>query len=251
VPDFLRIQGEPLTKAGLGNRFRSRLTLRQGEHNVTVYLKRFGREPFWRQIGSWWRHRTRELSALREARTTSLLAADGFPVPELLAKGLRDTPASEAGNFLVLAAVPGEPAHHWVSKLAPSSGSWRPKLDFVARLAALASRFHQHGWRHRDFYLGHIFVSGAGPNLQLSLIDLQRVFRPSWRKERWQIKDLAQLNFSALSRFSKSLRLRFALQYFQSKRLTKEHKALIRKIARKTQAMTRRGSRGGDGSSPR
>ena len=37
--------------------------------------------------------------------------------------------------------------------------------------------------------------------LHLSLIDLARVFRPRWRQQRWQVKDVAQVKYSMPARW--------------------------------------------------
>jgi hypothetical protein len=67
------------------------------------------------------------------------------------------------------------------------------------------------------------------------------MFHPRWRASRWQIKDLAQLNFSAsVKYFSGTMRLRFAKTYLGVKHLSPAHKALLRKIVKKSEAIARR-----------
>ena len=68
-------------------------------------------------------------------------------------------------------------------------------------------RFHDTGFRHCDLYFSHIFLGEGG---KLYLIDLQRVFKPVLFKERFRVKDIAQLYYSAEAKyFSRSDRLHF------------------------------------------
>jgi len=66
----------------------------------------------------------------------------------------------------------------------------------IKQIATITGVMHRHGFAHQDLYLVHIFLSRKQKN-SLFLIDLQRVIRTSPLKERWRIKDLAQLFFSA------------------------------------------------------
>jgi hypothetical protein len=107
-------------------------------------------------------------------------------------------------------------------------------------LAGLIARFHGLGWRHRDLYLAHVFVAETpGSQLDLWLIDLQRVFRPRWRPARWRVKDLAQLEFSAAAKgVSTHQRLRFAFEYARLSGLT--GRDWIRAVLRKSASIARR-----------
>jgi hypothetical protein len=72
------------------------------------------------------------------------------------------------------------------------------RRTFVESLADLARRIHAAQLFHRDFYWCHFFVHELQPGrFDVRLIDLQRVLRPSWRRWRWRLKDLAQFTFSA------------------------------------------------------
>lgn len=69
---------------------------------------------------------------------------------------------------------------------------------FLLRVAELARRFHAAGLVHKDFYLAHVLAVPGTAEPEMFLIDLQRVMRPCCRRERWQVKDLAALAYSAL-----------------------------------------------------
>jgi len=110
------------------------------------------------------------------------------------------------------------------------------KRHLVSCLALLVHRMHEGGLFHRDLYLGHFFVKpGTEGGFELYLLDLQRVIQPKWMVERWRIKDLASLNFSApRGWFTASDRLRFYMQYRQISQLANGDKSLIRRVIRKS-----------------
>lgn len=241
VSEFLTVSGDALSKPGLGRRYRARLLLAKNSEPRTVYLKRFGPDSWMHRIGGWLK-RHGELPAEREARISEALAADGIVVARVLAWGVGEADQPGQMNFVVLETVPGEPAHHWLTQATHATDAWRRKRQCVENLATFAAQFHRLGWRHRDFYLCHIFV--ADPQARLHLIDLQRVFRPCWRAGRWLIKDLAQLNYSALVEdVSRTMRLRFIKGYFATDRLTRAQKEIVRQILRKTALISRHDAR--------
>jgi hypothetical protein len=66
------------------------------------------------------------------------------------------------------------------------------------------------------------------------------VFKPPFFPERYLIKDLAQLYYSAPGKtFTKSDRLRFFLAYLQKDNLSKKDKILIKKIKSKAKKMAK------------
>lgn len=81
----------------------------------------------------------------------------------------------------------------------------RIKRTLVRELATTARTLHGHGVNHRDFYLCHFLLQRSSPGLtapgarlDLHLIDLHRVQQRRRTPERWRVKDLAGLYFSAL-----------------------------------------------------
>ena len=242
LDDFLEVPGEPLMKPGLGSRYRARLRFATGNTPVFVYLKRFGVEKLadrWRRR---WEHGLWMTPGEHESRIATTLHRAGISVPAPLAWGWQDRQGVRY-SFVVLESVPGEPAQDWVAKLPASNAleNWEQKRVLIERLAELARRFHGLGFCHRDFYLNHVFVTKVGRELLLSLIDLQRIFQPRWRAQRWRIKDLAQLNYSATGAlFSRTMRLRFAYHYFGVRHLSRDQKRLLQHIIRKTRSIVRR-----------
>lgn len=85
-----------------------------------------------------------------------------------------------------------------------SPPSFKFKRYLIAKIADIARTLHNHGLNHRDFYLGHFLWVGeqAHPFLKknaLYLIDLHRVQLRKHTPERWRIKDLGGLYYSALN----------------------------------------------------
>lgn len=86
-------------------------------------------------------------------------------------------------------------------------GNWRIcpppmaiKRALIRKVAAIARRLHENGVNHRDFYLCHFLLDNsrqASPE-RLYLIDLHRVQLRAKTPERWVIKDLGGLYFSAM-----------------------------------------------------
>ncbi len=120
------------------------------------------------------------------------------------------------------------------------------KLTFKRRIiretARWAARFHNAGFYHQDFYLGHIFIlPGDGETFTLHLIDLQRVQESSRIRPSRVLKDLAQINFSALQLYclTRTDRMRFIHAYLGRSRLTEEDKKLIYKMESKTLKIAR------------
>jgi hypothetical protein len=108
------------------------------------------------------------------------------------------------------------------------------RRQFFAELAVLARRFHGAGFAHRDFYLGHIFVVEGNEPRKLFLIDLQRMFRPRLFRERWVIKDIGSLAFTALMfGATRTDLMRFLKIYLGTNRLRASDKDFIRKILRR------------------
>jgi hypothetical protein len=251
-----------------------------------VYLKRYQGESLAARVRRWLATGHWESAAGYEARIAVALAADGIATVEPLAWAERG-----ADSFVVINEVPGDAIDRALTT-TPLGG--RALQYLTTAVADLARRFHDRGWRHRDFYLCHLFMESrvsagvectaghepdplltlhqrlrhgtgqasgatsgrshrreevesdpsgrfmdrADDGFRVALIDLQRVFRPRWRKERWLVKDLAQLNYSGLALgLSAATRLRFFERYVGVRRLGPAEKRLLRRVLAKSRAM--------------
>ena len=108
--------------------------------------------------------------------------------------------------------------------------------QITRNVANLARTMHNAGHHHQDFYLGHLMQSQKTPAM-IYIIDLGRVQKQIPLSQRWIVKDLAQLNFSA-STVPMFERLRFLRDYL-GRPLTKSDKHLMACIQAKTNAIAR------------
>jgi len=233
-----------LTKSNLAG-YRSRLQFEidspQSARPTTVFLKRYDRPPIPVQFGNLLRHRSRKSCASCEFEPICELSAAGIRTPRVIAYGAQWAGLLENRSFIVTEKIPDADA---IERRLPdcfdaaaTAANLRARKDFIAGLARFVRRFHATGYRHRDLYFAHIFHDARG---DFHLIDLARAFRPVLLKERFRLKDIAQLHYSAPgARFSGSDRLRFYLAYTGRKTLGRRDKAFIRRVVAKANRMAR------------
>lgn len=225
-----------------------RLSLDGPEGPVTFYLKRHG-PPAWRDRIMPWLHGARPIHGARNEWEAILsFIAAGIPTMTPVAFGEVDRKSllmteALAARCNLLELIGGRPVEHVTPandsrddeivddtprKRAPSAGTLRA---LVEQVAATARRMHAAGLHHQDFYLNHLLL-GDEDEARVSVIDLGRVRRQSPLALRWIVKDLAQLNFSAL-RLPARERLRFLRQYL-GRPLDAGDRSLIRRIEAKS-----------------
>jgi heptose I phosphotransferase len=74
------------------------------------------------------------------------------------------------------------------------------KRALIAEVARIARALHENGVNHRDFYICHFLLDPASSPVapRLYLIDLHRAQLRRRTPERWRVKDLGALYFSAM-----------------------------------------------------
>ncbi len=247
-------QGERMDKAGLESwrqRWRIRLQDTRGS-NTVFYLKRFNRPPFRRQWSRWKEGHLFTSTAGVEWHNATALAEAGISAAQPAACGEQMIGPWEQRSFILLKEVPGQSLEKWVpQKLSPTTQE-ENLADRRVRLYELAdfvAKFHTAGFVHRDLYLSHIFIheddcenqSSGRTGGRYTLIDLQRVFQPRWRKRRWVVKDLAALHYSTpASGIRRWERLRFICRYARQCACFGSARQLARRVAAKTDRMNRR-----------
>ncbi|MBM4104124.1 MAG: hypothetical protein FJ263_08755 [Planctomycetes bacterium] len=238
--------GISLTKKEL-TAWRSRTEFVLPGKNIRCFLKRYDHPPIGVQLRNWFGQNKRALTAEYDVLPCLSLNAGGIGTYQPIAYGGRWNGLWEKKSFAILREVPN--AQSLEQKLpecflSPASQqSRKEQLAFLYQLADFARRFHETGYCHRDFYLCHIFYSSDGT---LSLIDLQRAFRPKLFRKRWILKDLSQLYYSAPGNIiSRADRLRFYLRYTQKDHLSPFDRGWIRKLKRRTWRMADRDIRHG------
>lgn len=104
------------------------------------------------------------------------------------------------------------------------------RRTLIEKIARIAADIHSNGMAHQDMYLVHFFVKENEED-EVYIIDLQRVIFSNNLADRWRVKDLAQLLFSARPLVSATEILRFWKTYaeYTDKALYRDKK-LVRKI---------------------
>lgn len=224
--------GQPLVKSNLSS-FRSRIRIEQPPHKA-LYLKRYYRPPLRLQLGGWLRWGRRLSAADLDRVPAEPLAQAGIQTPKIIAFGSQWGTLFEKRSFLITEEIAGRSLEKHLpdclTNLNPLQNP-APRRQFLCRLADWVAALHRSGFCHRDLYLAHIFLTDDN---QLVLIDLHRTFRPRLFKQRWRIKDLTQLYYSAPGRtISRTDRLRFYLRYAGRTKLSAADRRIIHKIKRK------------------
>jgi heptose I phosphotransferase len=165
------------------------------------------------------------LESLNEWRQILALRKLGFQTAAPVAAGWRQV-GNTIRSFVMTAEISGAVSGYgfW----AASDNSKR--RDFIPLLADLARRFHAAGFIHKDFYLGHIFVAEQKNELELTLIDLQRVMGPRKFRARWLVKDFGSMLFALQKAGAKrAAQLRFFKLYKKRQPLGAAEKKFLRK----------------------
>ena len=193
---FAYTGGEALTKPGLGVRERIRLELTdESGAEVVWYLKRYGvAPPHWR-LWRWFTGRARRGQAIDEINSILDLAAANVPTMRAVTAGAEVDLFGLRRSYVIVTAVPGEALERCFDDCL---ARWDEDqlAEFNEALGGLVARLHSAGLAHRDLYASHIFLDETPKGPKLHLIDVARVFKPGWRKWRWQVKDLAQIRYS-------------------------------------------------------
>lgn len=209
--------------------------------STIVFLKRYDRPPVIAQLKNWLFHRCRKSFGFCEFESASELAAEGIRTPKVISYGEQWGGFFEKKSFIIIEKIPN--AESLERKLpsyfnsSATAENLRGRRIFIAQLASFVREFHQTDYRHRDLYFSHIYYSEDG---RFYLIDLARAFKPTLLRERFRIKDIGQLHYSAPARyFSRTDRLRFYLGYAGKNKLTRNDKIFISKVIKKAKLIAR------------
>lgn len=132
------------------------------------------------------KHKRREPMSL-EAKGIKLLNEAGIASSPLVANG-----SLGERTFVITENLDG---YFSADRLMETDAPRPPILHAMARTAAA---LHNAGLHHRDLYANHFYMqpNGSG-SYEVRLIDTARVRKqPRWFRERWIVKDVAQLIFS-------------------------------------------------------
>ncbi len=233
-----------LTKSNLAS-YRSRLQFEisspEGELSTTVFMKRYDCPPVIVQFKNWLSYHNLRSDASREFDAAYQLAARDINTPKVVSYGEQRNALFETRSFIITEKIPDAQS---LERQLPDCFDGQTTIEklkqrrhFIVQAAAFIKKFHDTNYRHRDLYFSHIFYNASG---KFYLIDLARVFRPILLRKRFQIKDIAQVYYSAPGKyFSRTDRLRFYMTYTAQKKLRRIDKAFIRKVINKAEQMAR------------
>ncbi len=116
------------------------------------------------------------------------------------------------------------------------------RRELVIEAADILGRMRRFEIHHRDMYCCHLIADcHAPPGERLTVIDLQRVRQKQGLRERWYVKDVAQLLHSApRPPITGADIARFLRRYFNVEKLGPSEKSFARKVARKAESIARR-----------
>jgi heptosyltransferase-2 len=208
---------------------------------TTLFLKRYEKPPILVQVKNWLTHRGFKSCSFIEFEQANSLTEAGINTPKIVSFGQQWGPLFEKRSFIITEKIPNAES---LERRLPSffcgparCENLRLRRNFISQLASFVKKFHETGYRHRDLYFSHIFYSDSG---DFYLIDLARAFRPTILRRRFQVKDIAQLYYSAPAKyFSNTDRLRFYLCYVGRNKLVNGDKNFIRKILHRANRMAR------------
>jgi hypothetical protein len=246
---FLRLRGVMDYAEGdllRGQGFKTVHRIRLGEGRF--YLKRF-RYP-WLPVAILGALKLNPavLGGMREWENIRRVARLGIPTALPVAAGDARGLRWEREGFVLTREIEGaEPLDQYLMRRRGDKGFLAEKLDLLGKVAHIVRRLHGADLFHRDLYLCHFLV--RPPNGQegsrVYLIDLQRVRRPRVRRRRWQIKDLAALNYSAPREIvGLRDRLRFFKAYLGVDRLDVRARRLAGAVLRKSRRLALHGTKG-------
>lgn len=223
--------GEDLGKTNLA-KHRRRIRFVLESTGKRYYLKRYEGTPLGLQVRNWVDHWRRASMSAFDMGPGEELAEAGISTPKVVAYGDEWSGVFEGRSFLITEEISDAksleaelPAYFYDSSPVENVAK---KRAFIDKLADFAKRFHGTGYRHRDFYLCHIFMTA---DEDFYLIDLHRTFKPVLFDGRFRVKDIGQLYYSAPGDVvSRADRLRFYRRYAGRDRLTVGDKRFIRQL---------------------
>jgi hypothetical protein len=234
--------GGQVAKNVLRERTTTRLELMDADGTTrTLYLKRHQRPGLWELIKPLLRLTRPIVGARNEWQAILRFHQIGIATMVPVALG-----EARGRSFLMTQGIENcQKLTAWMDshRHALRNGELASLRQIVDGVADVARSMHAAGMHHQDFYLTHLMVPQNGSITAIHVLDLGRArFQPRLA-HRWIVKDLAQLDYSA-NGVSASDRLRFLTRYL-GHRPTREDRALVAQIVRKSRAIARHSRKNG------
>ena len=173
--------------------------------------------------------------ARRELENLVALATQGFPVPTGLAWFGEPRAAGHPRRGGRSAMVMGRVEHRGSLREVLARAEAGEAAELLRQLSSLVIELHRAGWIHRDLYLQHFVVGEHG----LVILDVGRARQRPAPRERWFVKDLAALHFSAPAGLGRCARLRFLRRWLEARGSTSraERRRWVKRITRRGRRM--------------
>jgi len=201
---------------------------REMDGRTTLRFREKGRSYFIKKhLGIGWREVFKNLTQLKlpvlsaknEFVAINQLTGLGIDTMAIVAYGLRGRNPAKIQSFVVTEDLIDtisleDYCASWGEGEAPS---FREKQLLINKVAHITKIMHLSGMNHRDLYICHFLLRGmpsVSTDFKLFLIDLHRAQIRKKVPERWLVKDLAALYFSAMHiGLTKRDLLRYIKQY--------------------------------------
>ena len=150
------------------------------------------------------------LGARNEWRAIQRLQAMGVKTMPLVGYGERGLNPARRQSFVITEALEStisleDFCADWAKHPPRSGARLALKRALIRHIAEISRRLHSQGINHRDYYLCHFLLpamfaqqADSAQDLRLHLIDLHRVQIRLNTPQRWIVKDIGALYFSAM-----------------------------------------------------
>ena len=146
------------------------------------------------------------VSAKNEWQAVRFLEAHNIDTLSIAAYGERGLNPAQRQSFLITDDLVNTMSLEYIGEQwRKALPTYRTKVTLIEKLASIAKVMHENGMNHRDFYLCHFLLDESfaetnkiNDKTHLFLIDLHRAQLRNKTPERWIVKDLGGLYFSAL-----------------------------------------------------
>lgn len=183
---------------------RGRVTLRFQRGDEYFFLKRHTGIGWWEIIKDILQGRMPVLGAANEWQALQRLQIMNVSTLYPIAFGRQGgNPAGRQSFIITRELVKTTSLEDYVKDWQKRDDFVRVKRQLIRQVARVARRLHRNGLNHRDFYICHLHVdtnwlSSPEGEPEIFVIDLHRAqIRPSV-PERWLVKDIGSLYFSAM-----------------------------------------------------
>ena len=239
--DFDRVMSMPETrtvKHAIPERRTGTFSFDQEGETVCAYLKRHFSLSFGKCLREMIRFSSKK-TAFDEFSNILAFHKAGLPTMRPVAAGKRAGKVFGSESFLITKGIKDCVTLETYAESCLKTKTFTEKTNLIKKIALLSRKMHQSGFNHRDFYLCHFFIGIKENNKdELFIVDLHRVDIRKKMPERWIIKDLAALNYSAKSiNITRTDKLRFLKYYLSTRKISEQEKLFVLKIIKKTNRM--------------